>query len=322
MRYKIGVNLHPSSLTSLTKGLVSMLDLFQEVGFEVVELPVDGLQVIANGMLVEKRVSMIKRILDKYDFEYSVHAPNYLNLMDIPQIDLQREVFSSVIDFASFIGSEMIVYHSGRMDHKEIKVDAEEQAKRVMEIEVEELSKMSEKAVKEDICIGVENACSVLSTFANFEKRLPEQTLFDYGANLINLKEQIERVNKQNVGITLDLGHAYISSKHLRFDFLEQVKLIAGKVIHVHIHDNFGKVEKPLEDHVKLLPFGFHDLHLPPKWGTVPLERVLKYLDVQRYILEIRPVWEAYREAKENLEFLLSQYSVPAESSIKIRYRE
>ncbi len=321
MRYKIGVNLHPSSLTSLTKGLISMLDLFKKVGFEVVELPVDGLQVIANGMLMEKKVAALKRILDRYDFEYSIHAPNYLNLMDLRQLDLHRKVFSSVIDLASFIGSKMIVYHSGLINYNRIKEDSEENARYAMKIEVEELSKLAEDARNEGIYIGVENACSVLSTFANFKKRLPGQTLFDYGADLMNLKEQVERVNKQNVGITLDLGHAYISSKHLKFDLSQQIASIANRVIHMHVHDNFGKVEKPSGDHVKLLPFGFHDLHLPPGWGAIPFEKFLKYIKVQRYILEVRPVWEAYEEAKENLEYLLSRSSISVESSIRVKYR-
>ena len=308
---RIGVNLHPSSVTSFPDDIEKMLCKFQKVGFEVVELPLHALQVVVGGRIMEKRANMIANILKNFNFEYSIHPPNRLNLMDISNLDIQKDVFKSMIDFANFIGSSIVVYHSGLIYLDDEKVD-HSYVRKAMEIEVDELKKLADYAAKRNIKIAVENACSTTRTIADISNLKPG-CIFDYGADLLNLKTQVEKVGRENVGITLDTGHAYISSRHLKFNLLEQVQEISDMVIHVHLHDNFGRVEKPENNHVNLLPFGFHDLHMPPGWGEIPFESILPYVThAKMWILEVRPLYNAYYEAKEFVENMFERLKIEA----------
>jgi len=308
---KIGVNLHPSSVTKFPDDIEKMLCEFQKVGFEVVELPLHALQVVVGGRIMEKRANLIASILKNFNFEYSIHPPNRLNLMDVSNLDIQRDVFKSMIDFASFIGSSIVVYHSGLVyldDEKKDRSYVEE----AMEIEVNEIKELANYAAERNISIAIENACSTTKTVSDLSKLKPGY-IFDYGADLLNLKAQVEKIGEKNVGITLDTGHALISSRHLKFNLLEQIQEISEMVIHAHLHDNFGRVEKPESNHVNLLPFGFHDLHMPPGWGEVPFSDILPHIvHVRTWILEVRPLYNAYHEAKEYVEEMLKRLKAEA----------
>ena len=90
------------------------LEKYAELGMKAVEVPVHGLDAIRQGVLVRKRVHEIFGILQDFDFTYSVHSPNPLNLMDCSDPDLHYSVFQSSLEFAGRIGAKILVYHAGR----------------------------------------------------------------------------------------------------------------------------------------------------------------------------------------------------------------
>ena len=94
-----------------------------------------------------------------------------------------------------------------------------------------------------------------------FSKRLIEEEGFE--------KKKAEDAASKLIGATWDVGHinalrkAGYTEEELRKAVIDETKKIGKEVKHVHITDNFG----------------FHDSHLPPGMGTVPVREMLKELE-------------------------------------------
>lgn len=119
-----------------------------------------------------------------------------------------------------------------------------------------------------DILIALENARPYLS-----------QSPYTYAECIGPLKEQILRVNKDNVKINLDFGHLFMASRFYQFDPVEEVKPIKDLVVHNHVHDNFGGVVHHWEkQQTHQLPFGRGDSHMPVGCGQIPIQAILDIL--------------------------------------------
>ncbi len=68
------------------------------------------------------------------------------------------------------------------------------------------------------------------------------QSPYTYAERLDPLKEQILRVNRDNVKMNLDFGHLFMSSRFYQFDPVAAVVPVKDLVVHTHVHDNFGGV--------------------------------------------------------------------------------
>ncbi len=91
------------------------------------------------------------------------------------------------------------------------------------------------------------------------------------------LLEVVERVNKKNVGICCDFGHAFLSFKGDEPKFLKFVEKTLPYLKHIHAHDNFGISKPDIEeklDYRLLLPYGIGDLHMPPGMGKIPYQKI------------------------------------------------
>src|SRR5690606_26092155 len=92
-----------------------------------------------------------------------------------------------------------------------------------------------------------------------------------YGFDLERLAEQVEAIDHPNIGVCLDVGHAWLAYAWLRKDYLAGVRRIAPLVAHMHVNDNFGLPQlDETSDQTENLAQGLGDLHLLPGWGTVP----------------------------------------------------
>ena len=82
-------------------------------------------------------------------------------------------------------------------------------------------------------------------------------------------RKEAEKVAEKLVGATWDVGHinnlrkAGFEGEELKKKVLEETKEIAEVTKHVHITDNFG----------------FHDSHLPPGMGNVPIREIMEQLE-------------------------------------------
>ncbi len=267
------------------------LAYYAEAGFTHVEIPVHGVGAVCNGVLLRERVRELCRLLACFPLKYTVHSPNPLNLMNLDDRETEHRLLISSIEFARLIGAGILVCHSGRYRPEEsfglprqpMSLRAEE---KMWQAEVEALQEMSRLAADAGVLLGMENARPYLDGSPYCYAERPEE-----------LVKLIRAVDRQNVGITLDLGHAYLASRFYGFDFLRAVRAAAPYVRHLHIHDNFGKVIASYEKkQPELAAKGRGDLHLPPGWGEIPLRDVFRLLDNYEGVLtmELRPRYRQY----------------------------
>src|SRR5690554_4594729 len=113
MRIKgIGINLDSSMIDGDYRIFEQQLKIFQETGFDYVEIPVHDLDLIINGRLNQEQTRKVKDIMAGFNLGYTVHAPDDLNLMVVTDPEIHLEVFKSTIRFAAEIEAEILVYHS------------------------------------------------------------------------------------------------------------------------------------------------------------------------------------------------------------------
>lgn len=279
------------------------LEYFKNIGLKAIEIPVHGLDVVKNGRLDERRLSEVKNILEDYDFIYSVHAPNPLNLMDIVNAEIHLAVFRASLVFASEINSKVLVYHSGRYLAEE-----EFPIKKKVELTHSEKVNLLDFEAKTIKWLSKEYP-NILICFENARPYLYNSP-YCYAELLGSLKEQVLNIGEKNVRITLDIGHLYMASKFYGFDPVEETHQIGNLISHIHIHDNFGGsiyYHEKMQTHQ--IPFGRGDSHMPVGWGEIPINSILSTF-IDNYggilIMELRSRYFKYtKESAENLKNLL-----------------
>jgi sugar phosphate isomerase/epimerase len=289
------------------------LEAFARFGIEATELPVHGFDAIKKGRLDDQQTARVKKILSDYDFLYSVHAPNPLNLMESVNHDLHVSVLRSSLQFARAVGSRILVYHPGRYIPEEAfpiwgKSDLSNDVKKTLrEREAMTLAALADEFP--DIVICLENARPYL-----------HHSPYCYAETIEPLKEQVLRINKRNVKINLDFGHLYMSARFYNFDPVEATQGIAGLIAHAHVHDNFGHavyVHEKQQTHQ--IPFGKGDSHMPVGWGEIPIKRILStFLNCYdgMLMMELRGRYFIHTgESKENLKQLCT--AIKARSMMK-----
>ena len=278
----IGINAHPARTDGRFEELVRELTFFQTIGYDYVEIPVDAVDVIYRGRIHTGQLRTLKRILERFKLKYTVHAPNALDLRDLENIEIQRELFRSCVDFTKEIGAQIFVYHYGKRTNDP---NVEDKMKETM-VEI------ADYAARKEVLICVEN----------IEIDTVEHVV-----------EFVTELKHPAVWMTLDLGHAYLSANHFGFEFFEAVRKAAPYVRHIHVQDNFGIFERKRltgYDEYKLIPYrrllslGKGDLHLPPGWGEVPLDEAFELLKNyegvfmleyhhQRYLSQAKEIYTA-----------------------------
>ncbi len=289
MKNKIGLNIHSGRIDGDLKLLKRDLETIQEAGADVAEIPVHGVDAIVNGHLRKSRTQKVRNILRNFELEYTVHAPDRLNLVDFEYPEIQRKVFAASIRFAAEIGAKILVYHQGRLKTNGQGVTEDE----AREIEIDELTDLGHLAEQEGVTICVENIHS----------------------GLVHLVKMIKAVGEDSVKICSDFAHSYINACTLGYDFLRPIQMAKPFIRHVHVNDNFGKGKpESAPPYIEAMPMGIGDLHLPVGWGTIPYKEVFKamtgysgiyILELQERFVEDGPVM--LKEALEDLRELISQ---------------
>ena len=133
---------------------------------------------------------------------------------------------------------------------------------------IESIQSICDFATDHGIMIAVENMPQVPKIFGKY----PQEMI-----------QMVEEVNRDNIGLTLDIGHANTMGAGIMDDFLKMYK---NRISHVHLHDNMGK----------------NDEHLPIGKGNVDWKHVMDSLSNYkgRFVTEVNCV----EEGVESLEFL------------------
>ncbi len=226
----------------------------RRVGYNAVEISMDGTGLILGGRLGQRMLREALAAFGKHDFRYSVHGPSSLDLRDRANREIQLALARSSLQFCKEVGGRVFVLHFEQRSQ-----DPEDEA--AFE---EAVLRLSDEA--EDVMLGIEN----------IEVEQVEPVL-----------ECVRRINRPNVAMTLDVGHAHLAAAYFRFEFLEAIRATLPHVRHVHVNDNFGRYDPLRLENFTLyrtqtpadtFPLGKGDLHLPIGWGAIPYEKVFDLL--------------------------------------------
>ena len=303
----IGTKIDEIRIDGNLSTLRSDLEKFAALKLEAVEIPVHGVDAIKNGVLDRRRVRSVLGILREFDFRYSVHSPNPLNLMDEEDFPEHYSVFQASLEFAGEIGARVLVYHAGRFIPEEtfclplVPRRDPDREKRLLEQEKAALRKLAEEFP--ELVIAVENARPYLY-----------HSPYCYGERIDLLKEQIISVNRPNVQITLDTGHLFMSSRFYAFGPVDAARSVKDLIVHTHVHDNFGGAiyyNQKIQTHQ--IPLGKGDAHMPVGWGAVPFSSILPAFSHSYSGLMIMELRNRYfgnlQESRANLMLVLNAMS-------------
>ena len=343
----IGINIDSPTIDGDLDLLEDALANIQSEGFDYAEIPVHGVDAIFKGKLNWLQTRAITDILKEFKLKYTVHGPDLLNLMDSRNFKLQKEIFKSGIEFTNAIGGEIFVYHGGKISlQREIKgegirqngllkIPSPKNIKRLKKIEVKTLQELATFAKDLGVTITIENTSPELEEETLWElskgfngSMFPHSSLaprtpkpiflqevrkYKYGTKIEELVDQVKEIDRDNVGIILDFGHAYLASKYYRFKFLDSIKLALPYIKHVHIHDCFGKPKVSYEEQdINLIQFGIGDLHMPVGWGEIPYDKIFRILKNYNGVLclELKPRYKKfYKYSLERVKELIESTS-------------
>ncbi len=293
----IGINAHSPRINGDIELLERDLAHFKKIGFDYVEIPVHGVDGVINGELNFENVKRVRGALEKYNLKAAAHAPVPLNLRK-DNFDLQKEVFQSSIEFASKLEAKVLVYHNGNFEGRKQEDELQNLAS---DREIRALKTLGEFADKRGVEICLENGASSMEELVTI----------------------VRKVNRENVGITYDFGHAflYYSCYGGEKEFLRSIKEALPYLKHTHIHDNFGRASITSQDapYINRLPFGEGDLHMPPGMGRIPYEKIFSLIREYKGIAmaEIDPRYEPfYGEVLKRLHKYIEEAHVPFQSPI------
>ncbi len=265
MEKKIGLNIHSGRIDGDIELLKRDLEAIEQAGFGLAEIPVHGVDAVVNGELQARRAEQIREILNEFSLEYTVHAPDLLNLKDFRYPDVHRRVFAASIRFTAVIGARAFIYHEGTLKSNGEGITPEE----ARELEMDSLADLGRLAQAEGVIICIENIRS----------------------SLIHLTKLIESIGEESVKLCCDVAHSYINANTLGYDFLRSIQLAEPYIRHVHANDNFGKGKpETAPTYREAMPLGIGDLHLPIGWGTIPYKDVFQVLEGHKgpFVLELQ----------------------------------
>jgi sugar phosphate isomerase/epimerase len=267
----------------------------QEAGFNAVELPIQGMRVILNGEIDYERLDAYIKLLDSFPLHYTMHAPFDLNLFRRDDLAFEQKLLMASLEVTGAVGSEVLVYHVGRFvgeeqfshPHTWNKYTAAEK-QQFMQQEQEFMRIAGERAEQLNIRIGMENVRPYLDCTDYCYSIIPQA-----------LAQQVAAVNHPSVGITVDIGHLYLSAQMYGLNLQHELKAMLPYAVHLHVHDNFGKPCFSTEkNQFELLPLGRGDMHMPIGQGCVPMLEIVKLLETSAYdgflIHEIREQYESH----------------------------
>ncbi|MFQ5834949.1 MAG: sugar phosphate isomerase/epimerase family protein [bacterium] len=278
----IGINIHGSLLKGETKNIKKICNQFSEMGFGCVEFPLEQLGAIIDCRVNKSVSTVIYQILSSYNFKRSLHCG--LNLTDPRQTT--PKLWKAIIDFANSIDAETLIVHGGEIPPS---VNREISPKAYKDIFTRTFHNLATFAEGSGVNISIENA------EPRFDERL---------SDLVNILKGLEL---KNIGITLDVGHLYLSAKVHGFDLFQAVQEALPFLNHVHLADNFGKTDGL---GTRNWTTGLGDLHLPIGWGSVPIKDIIGILKGNyegAYLLDLHPRFiEFFPESLKRLQNILS----------------
>ncbi len=293
MRTQIGINADSGKMNGDLSILDRMLADSIAAGFDAVEIPAHGTDCIMHGRLRPERVEATARILSRHELVYTVHAPDPVNLADPDDPRTHDAALRASVDLARDIGARIVVFHGSRSPGW---VRGSDPDRASMEEEIGRLSRIAEYAGERGVTLAVENIF----------RQAPGEG--GYRIDPRSLAKVVDAVASPHLGICLDFGHAFLSAGEEGFGMGEALGAVLPRLVHVHVHDNFGIPARERRRTLDALCLGEGDLHLPPGWGSIPYEALYPALRESYrgvHMLEIDPRFrDRYADARTRVERL------------------
>jgi sugar phosphate isomerase/epimerase len=274
--------------TASPGGLDAMLTRAARLGATGVQLSATDWDVVIGGRLMPRRLRRFRSIVERHALEYTLHAPvEELDLIDA-DLDFQRAHFCAWLEVAGALGCRTMTYHPGRYDAQRHHHRGPEA---LLLREREALARLADTAAGFGVTIACENLYD--------EPWWPAGTTY-FSAQAHWLLALVEAVGHPHLAVCLDLGHLHLATRGSLPDFVDAVRRLAPHAAVLHVHDNLGRPVWRADNGDALSPaaysrqllLGEGDLHLPLRWGNVPLEAAFAAADLRRRpicVLEIHP---------------------------------
>ncbi len=165
--------------------------------------------------LDRKKIALLKDLKESYSLEYTVHAPfTDLNIASLnPEVRrLSLKIVKRSLSNADSLGAKVWVFHPGAhgpissyYPHEDVRLNLESTAE------------LADYAENTGVHLGIENMpggfSAILTRVEEFEEFFQEA--------------------RPNVGLALDVGHAYTVGQLELF-----LSKFGDRIVHVHVHDN------------------------------------------------------------------------------------
>ncbi len=227
----------------------------EEIGFTGWEVVSEGKQQLNDATLME-----IKNIIDTTNLVITLHLPfSDLNLASLNHPiwkETIRQMTRCLERASDFV--ELAVVHPGHLSPLGMQIP-----EMAWQQNIEGLRAICDFAGDFGINIGIENMVNMR---------------FILGKQPAEISGMIESLERENAGLTLDIGHA--NTNGMVNEFLADL----SNIVHVHLHDNNGK----------------QDEHLGLGKGNIKWKDVLRKLDgyKRRFVTEARTVEEGTASLK------------------------
>jgi sugar phosphate isomerase/epimerase len=251
---RVGVNLPNRSADP--GQLDGWLRAFAADGFDCVEISLDTFPLIIGGEVRRDYVDVVRSTLARHRLAYSAHVSLGVDLRDTPKLAFQKKTLFASIDACGALGANPLVLH----------YELESRDASVEERFLEAHREAADRAAGLGLTLCIEN----------IEVELVEPVV-----------RFVLQVDRPNLRMNFDTGHAFLAARYFHFDFLEALRIALPLLGHVHLNDNTGVFEelritdRPRYDSLSMgyrRTFGRGDIHVPPFWGAIPFAEVFGLL--------------------------------------------
>ncbi|MGN0980611.1 MAG: sugar phosphate isomerase/epimerase family protein [Candidatus Avoscillospira sp.] len=252
----LGVNIPGGTNLAALEGALARI---AADGWQAAELNLSSCPLIIGGRLQKPVADYMKAVMDKFPLHYTAHVGYGLDLRSADPI--HRQVMEASLEACAALGIDRLNFH------------------------YEEHSK--DYRQERQFLDWMREACDLgqdLGVRVNIENIEVEDVRYALDA--------VKALDHPNCGMTLDLGHLWLSANYFGYDYLPAVAACAPYVRHLHVNDNDGVFEPMRLTNQQLyntldkgyrFAFSRGDIHIPPLWGTAPLREAFSLLKQARY---------------------------------------
>ncbi len=283
----IGVSLKVPGNVLTAHGLELALGSLAQLGYPLVEIDPSLHALIFDGELRPRQLADFLAVTRRSGLRFSVHGLGRLNLAYDPRHELCKKIMRAQIRLCEALGAARLVYHSGLQALDEVRTGV--RATLLTAQELDEGAQREVAALKEIAPLAAD--AGVIVCMENLDPHLWEHALIrrfglppsEIDRHLARLRigpiaRQLEAVNHPNVRMTLDVAHLHLSSHDRGFSYLDAVSEAAPWVRHLHVTDNFGRLDTGHSVEQDRWAYGEADMHMPPGWGSIPYADVFARL--------------------------------------------